>query len=211
MSAKRLHFILIGLIGLLFIGFVASAFGINSLLSKRANSLTALKAKNLALEQQKLGLIKAKADIEKYAELETITKSIVPEDKSQADAVREIVKIAGENEISLSSITFPASTLGAGPVSASGVASPSPSAASANKKSLSQLQAVKDIPGIYQLQIVVTSDTNKPVPYSKFISFLKALENNRRTALVSNISIQPDPLNPKNLTFTLTLNGYIKP
>jgi hypothetical protein len=181
------------------------------MLSKRANSLTAQKAKSKALEQQAEGLAKAKQDIEKYTDLEKITRSIVPEDKSQAEAVGEIVKIAGQNGVSIASITFPASTLGAGPVSTTPSATPAPSPADSSKKSLSQLQAVKNIPGVYQLQIVVNSDTNKPVLYDKFITFLSALENNRRTAQVSSITIQPQPTNPKFLTFTLTLNGYIKP
>lgn len=212
MNAKRLHFLLIGLIVLMSLGLVAGAYGINSLLSQRANNLVALKAKNLALEEQKVSLTKARASIEKYADLEKITKAIVPEDKSQAEAVREIVRIAGKYDVSLSSITFPASSLGSGPIS-SGTTAP---AASANtntgsKKSLSQLQAVKSIPGVYEMNITVTSDTNKPVSYDKFISFLSGLENNRRTAQVSSITIQPDPFNPDNLTFSLTLKVYVKP
>lgn len=210
MNAKRLHFILIGSITLLFLGLVIGAYGINSLLSKRADGLMALKAKSLALDEQKISLTKAKASIEKYADLEKITKAIVPEDKSQAEAVREIVRIAGKYDVSLSSITFPASTLGGG---ATGTA-PTPTGAnsgSSSKKSLSQLQAVKSIPGVYELDITVTSDTSKPVPYEKFISFLAALENNRRTAQVSSITIQPDPVTPKNLTFSLTLKVYVKP
>jgi len=211
MSSKRLHFILIGMISLMCLALIGGAYSINSMLSKRANSLTAQKAKSKALVEQAIGLAKAKQDIEKYTDLEKITRSIVPEDKSQAEAVGEIIKIAGQNGVSIASITFPASTLGAGPVSTSPSATPAPSPADSNKKSLSQLQAVKNIPGVYQLQIVVNSDTNKPVLYDKFITFLSALENNRRTAQVSSITIQPQPTNPKFLTFTLTLNGYIKP
>lgn len=211
MSSKRLHFLLIGAVGLMCFALLGGAYAVNSMLSKRANNLTALKAKSQALEQQAIGLAKAKKDIEKYTELEQITKSIVPEDKSQAEAVGEIVKIAGQNGVSIASITFPASTLGAGPVSTTPSATPAPSPANTSKKSLSQLQAVKNIPGVYQLQIVVNSDTNKPVLYDRFITFLSALENNRRTAQVSSITIQPQPTNPKFLTFTLTLNGYIKP
>lgn len=211
MSSKRFHLILLGIVCLMVVALVGGAYAVNSMLSKRANNLTALKAKSKALEEQAVGLAKAKKDIEKYTELEKITKSIVPEDKSQAEAVGEIVKIAGQNGISIASITFPASSLGAGPVSTSPSATPAPSTTNSNKKSLSQLQAVKNIPGVYQLQIVVNSDTNKPVLYDKFITFLSALENNRRTAQVSSITIQPQPANPKYLSFTLTLNGYIKP
>lgn len=210
MTSKRLYFLLIGIISLLFIGLIAGTMSASSLLQARADKLVALKAKSKAQEQEKIGLAKAKKEIAKYSALEKITKTIVPEDKSQAEAVREIVKIAGDNGVTLASITFPASTLGG--TSASGAApSPAAAAAAANKKSLSQLEAVKNIPGVYKLQIVITSDTKKPVPYSQFINFLSDLENNRRTAQVSNIVLQPDQNNRNNLTFTLTLNGYIKP
>lgn len=216
MSSKRLHFILLGVISLLFIALVGGAYGANSLLTKRANELVSLKAKSQALDQQKVGLAKAKKDIEAYSDLEKITKAIVPEDKSQAEAVGEIVKIANANSVSLASINFPASTLGNGVVkSTTGTttAAPAPAATPAGNKtkSLSQLLAVKNIPGVYQLQITVNGDTNKPVPYNKFIAFLDDLEHNRRTAQVSSITIQPDPNNPNNLTFSLTLNEYIKP
>lgn len=214
MNSKRLHFLLIGLIGLLLIGLVVGAYGINSLLSQRANGLMALKAKSLAQDEQKVALTKAKASIEKYSDLEKITKAIVPEDKSQAEAVSEIVRISGKYGVSLSSITFPASTLGGGAVGSAAPAqsaSPNPPSTESSKKSLSQLQAVKSIPGVYELNITVTSDTSKPVPYDKFISFLSELENNRRTAQVSSITIQPDPLTPNNLTFSLVLKVYVKP
>ena len=138
--------------------------------------------------------------VKTYAELEKIAKSVVPQDKDQAEAVREIVNIAAANGVSLSTISFPASNLGS--LNAQ---------ATTTTTSLSQLQPVKNIPGVYQLQISVVGDPNKPVAYDKFISFLAALERNRRTAQVSTISIQPNLANRNLLTFTLSLNEYIKP
>ena len=40
---------------------------------------------------------------------------------------------------------------------------------------------------------------------------MAALENNRRTALVSAIALQPDAKDPNNVGFTLTIDEYIKP
>ena len=214
MNSKRLNFILIGVIGLLFIGLLAGTYQANKLFAGRAIELSKLKARSLALDQQKIGLQKAKKDIQAYSSLEKIAKTIVPEDKSQAEAVREIVNIAATYDISLSSINFPASTLGAGTVSKTGASSPTPAPVSGsgkNTKSLSQLVPVKSITGVYQLQITINSDVNKPIKFDKMISFLNDLEKNRRTAQVSTISLQPDPINPTNLTFNLTLNEYIKP
>ena len=218
MNSKRLYFILLGVIVLLFVGLAAGAYGANKLLGQQANKLSALKAKSLALAQEQISLNKAKKDIAKYTDLEKIAQSVVPEDKNQAEAVREIVNIANTNSVTLGGITFPASTLGAGLVSngtgvAAGAASPSKSPAGSNSKvgALSQLQPVISIPGVYQLPITVTGDSNNQVQYSKFINFLGDLEHNRRTAQVNTITIQPDKKNPDYLTFSLSLSEYIKP
>jgi hypothetical protein len=70
---------------------------------------------------------------------------------------------------------------------------------------------VVGIPGVYYLQITVQSNGSQTVPYNKFISFLDALEHNRRTALVSAIALTPDSKNSNNVGFNLTLDEYIKP
>lgn len=216
MNSKRLYYLLLGAIALLCVALIVGAAEANSLMTKRANRLLALKAQSQALDQEQQGLASAKQEVKKYAPLEQITKSVVPEDKDQAEAVREIVKIAGDNTIALSAVTFPASNLGgtgAGIASGtSGVATPSAAAAANSQGSkLSQLQPVKSIPGVYVLQITVQSDPDRPVPYNSFINFLSALELNRRTAQISSITLQPSQKNPNLISFTLILNEYIKP
>ncbi|HVI60699.1 MAG TPA: hypothetical protein VM535_00935 [Candidatus Saccharimonadales bacterium] len=213
MNSKRLYYVLLGLIGLLIISLPVAAYGANNLLTVRANKLTALKAKNEALQQEQAGLAAAKSEVKAFTGLQQIAQAVVPEDKDQAQAVRELVKISSDHGVSLSSITFPASSLGSsGPATASSTASAAPKvSASSSAVKLSQLQPVKNIAGVYVLQITVQSDANRPVPYNSFISFLQGLEHNRRTAQISAITIQPSLANPNLLTFTLTLNEYIKP
>lgn len=218
MTSKRLHLILIAALVLLFSSLLGGAYGINKVLSFQANKLTALKAKSLALDQEQLNLTKAKKDIKTYSGLNKIAEVVVPQDKNQAEAVREIVNIAVANGVSLSAINFPASTLGAlPPGSTTGTGAKagasSPAAASTNSKtnSLSQLLPIKNIPGVYQLSITVNNDLNQPAQYEKFINFLSDLEHNRRTAQVETISLSPDPKNRDYLTFTLDLSEYIKP
>lgn len=220
MTPKRLYFTLVGSILTLLILMVAGTYGTNSLLTTRSNKLVQKKAKSQALAREQVSLVQAKKEVARYSGLQKITQSIVPEDKDQAEAVREIVNIAGANGVSLSSITFPASTLGGSSVSATagsstagaGVAS-SASSAAANAKAgrLSQLQAIPNIPGVYGLQLTVQSDSDRPVSYASFIGFLRDLEHNRRTAQISSINLQPTNDNPNLLTFTLILNEYIKP
>lgn len=210
MNSKRLYYVLIGLIALALFGLVGGAYQANSLLAQKATGLTALKAKNLALAQEQQSLVGSRKEIAKYATLEKITRAVVPEDKNQAEAVGEIVKIAAANGVRLASVTFPASTLGN--VSAS--KAPTPTGASSSTKptkSLSQVLPVKNIPGVYLLVIAVQGDPQQSVPYDRFIAFLSDLEHNRRTAQVSAITLTPDAENRNNLTFNLSLNEYIKP
>lgn len=210
MTARRLHLILLATIGLLCIGLLGGAYGANKLLTAKAEDLTVLKAKKLALDQEQVSLKKAKQDIRTYDELDKIARAVVPEDKSQAEAVREIVNIAAAHNVKLGAITFPASTLGSTATGSSSAAKKTSPASTKNTR-LSQLEAVPNIPGIYRLQITIDSDPGQPVQYDKFISFLAALERNRRTAQVHSITLSPDAKKPGFLSFTLLLHGYIKP
>jgi hypothetical protein len=202
MKARPLYYTLTGTIVLLCLGLFGIAYATNAILGSQATKLSKLKADNQALQDQQTTLAKNKKDIKKYAELNTIAATIVPQDKDQAEAVREIVNIASQSGISkLSSITFPSSTLGAVGTGA-GVSS---------NPNLTQLTPVKGLSGVYELQITVTQDSSNRVPYGQFISFLQRLEQNRRTAQVSGITIQPDTQNSNNVAFTLVINEYIKP
>ncbi len=222
MNPKKLNFILLGSILALLVGFIGGAYFINSSLHKEADKLTVSKAKYQAQEQEKLALKKAKSDIEKYSYLNDIARSIVPEDKDQAQTVREIVNLANKNGIDIVSVTFPASTLGKiGSGNAPATTSSGQSAATlVNPKApskptktdqLSQLIPVKSVPGVYQLTINVQSNTTRPPSYGQLIQFLHDLESNRRTALISSINLTPKKSNPNQVAFELTLNEYIKP
>jgi hypothetical protein len=218
LTSKRVYFGLLALISLLIIALPLSAYKINGILA--SHSQVKLKAKSEALDQEQASFVVAKQNIKKYSGLEKIAKAIVPQDKSQAEAVREIVNIAARNGIALGSISFPPSTLGGasgttgsntnsatGPTSSA--SSPVANANSSQNK-LSQLTVVGGIPGVYQLPITITSDSKHPITYNQLINFLSDLEHNRRTAQVDSLSIDPVG-GSKYLTFVITLNEYIKP
>jgi hypothetical protein len=204
MNSRRMFYVMIAALGLLTAGVIATAYFANGMIQKQARTLDELKLKSNILQEQQTALIKGKQDVQKYTELEKIANTIVPQDKSQAQTVREIVKMANASGIKPSSITFPASTLG----STVGVKTPGAPAANTN---LTQLTPVKGLTGVYIQQITITQDASSPVPYTQFIDFLSRLEQNRRTALVSSIILQPQSPNRDMLAFTLTLDEYIKP
>lgn len=199
MTSKRMFFILS--FGLLvgIVGLFGATYEAQNLIAAQANKLRDQRLQIQTLDAEATALNSAKRDIKKYQRLSDIARSIVPQDKDQAQTVREIVSIAGKQGISIGSVTFPSSSLGGG----IGGATTNPNQ--------SQLLPVTGIPGVYYLQITVQSNGSQTVPYAKFISFLDALEHNRRTALVSSIALTPDSKNNNNVGFNLTLDEYIKP
>lgn len=206
MNSKRVYYIMIGLISLLFIGLMAGAYGVNSLLQSRSNDLTNLKLKDQVLANQQVDLAKAKQDVAKYSPLNQIAQAIVPQDKDQAEAVLEITNLAKQSGIGrLDSITFPASTLGG---SSTGT---KPAPANAKVNSLTQLTRVAGVPGVYEMQITIAQTNDDAVPYDKFMTFLSKLEQNRRTAQVTSINVQPNSQNLNLVSFNLIVNVFIKP
>ncbi|HKR82473.1 MAG TPA: hypothetical protein VJR27_05775 [Candidatus Saccharimonadales bacterium] len=196
-ASQRIWVTMVAVLSLLGIGIIAAAYGANSILQKQSKKLIGYKLQNQVIAQQQTDLVKAKKDIETYAPLNDIAKTVVPQDKDQAEAVREIVNIAAANNITLSSVSFSASTLGG-------------QASGSKSTPLTQVSPVPNIAGVFQLPITIQQDSTHPITYAQFVSFLGALENNRRTAQVSSVNIQPTPDHVK-LIFTLQLNEYIKP
>lgn len=202
MNSKRLSYTLTSLVVVLCLGLLFGAHTVAGIIAKDSNNLVSLQLKEQSLNDQIAQLQQTKADAKKYAPLAAIAKSIVPQDKNQAEAVREIVNLAKAAGVTISQISFPKSSLDS---------TQAPSSAAKSKINLSQLSPVNGISGVYSLPITVMDDPTQPVSYSQFINFLSSLENNRRTAQVTDISLQPDPKNPSQLSFSLSINEYIKP
>lgn len=194
MKSKQLFFVLTGLATLLCLGVAGAGLGANAVLSTKSTELSTLKAKEQVMDDTQTALSRSKSDLKRYAELNEIAKTIVPQDKDQTQTVREIVKIATDSGITrLTSVTFPNSTLGV-----------------VGGSSLTQLTAVKGMSGVYTLPITVTVSEEDAVPYNQLIAFLSGLEQNRRTAQVSSLTITPSKKS-SNIAFSIIINEYIKP
>lgn len=204
MNTKRLFYGLAALLCILAVAVAGSVVYGNKFLVKQNEKLTTLKIESSNLELVQSSLTAAKKDIEQYSVIEQIAKTVVPQEKDQARTVREIVKLAGESGISIASITFPSSNLG------SNVGGQAGASANSTAGAITQTQKVEGLTNVEKLPITVTADSTKPVTYRSFILFLEKLEQNRRTSQVENINIQPSAENRNFLTFSLTLNVYIK-
>jgi hypothetical protein len=212
MNSKKMFYVMIFMLLL----SIASVGGItytgNKFMTEQSKKLSELKIESKIIEQQAASLRKANTDIQQYSELNNIAKQIVPQDKDQARSVREIYEIAKEQNIKISSITFPSSDLGSTQKNKQPATSATPAAPSPQSTSkITQAEAVPDIPGVFKIQTNVVIDSKSPVSYSQMIAFLERLENNRRTAQVSNITIQPNSLDRSIISFSLSLLMYTKP
>lgn len=202
MTSKKMFYILFATVAVLGLATFGSAYAANEVLSGKTAVLSKIKARGQVLDDLQIALIRNKSDIKQYSELNEIAKAIVPQDKDQTQTVREIVKIAEESGISrLTSVTFPASTLGT--IGSGGSAN--------TTGGITQVTPVAGMNGVYTLPITVTVGQDDQVSYARFMTFLTGLENNRRTAQVTSIIITPDSNNPNLITFSLILNEYIKP
>lgn len=202
MNSKKVFFLLVAVCVLLigaagFATYTGAAF-----LKSKGTTILEYKLQNAVLEDKELAIIQAKKDIETYAELEKVAKSIVPQEKDQARTVREIDAIATDAGVPLTSIEFPESALG--------------TVKNTSKKAIipntSQLTEVPGMKGLYAMDITVAAnEITMPVEYSKVLNMLGGLERNRRTAYITALTITPNKDNRNLVNFTLTIKVYIKP
>lgn len=208
---------MLGFVGLLALAAVSSVVVGNMYLSKQAAKLNELKVEDQVLDEQQTALVQAKKDLEKYTDLEKIAKAVVPQDKDQAKAVVELIQIAKASKINIKSVTFPSSNLGAKPATPEKKDESSSETNKSTEKTspISQAKPVDGIPGVYSLEMTVVSDetASSPYSYNQFIDFLSRLENNRRTAQVTQIKIIPTTNDAESpfLNFVLVVTIYVKP
>ncbi len=222
MNSQRFRLVLLGILGLCCAMFIFLCVVGLSTLREQSNKVVDLKLKNQTANAQLTNLGISKKEVEKYSYFKTVASTVIPNDKDQAEAVLEIFQLASQSGISLQSITFPSSNLGvksapSNPSTASGGSSAT--ATSPNtQKIISQSTPVIGIPGLYSVQLTIAPDSGPQVPedqqvtYPKMLDFLSRIENNRRTAQITQVNIQPTG-NPGSgqINFTLTVNIFIKP
>lgn len=212
MSTKKVYYVMLGLVAFSALLTIGSIVLGTSMLQTKAAELTELKIQEQLIEEQQTALIQANKDIEKYQELESIAKTVVPRDKDQARTVREIVSLAEQSRIRVSSITFPSSSLGT-KAPAPAKTTDDDGASSAPKvvtPPISQVKPVDGIPGLYQLEVTINV-REVATSYTQLIDFLNRLEQNRRTAQVTSITIDPVGVSRNLLEFDLMMNVFVKP
>jgi len=215
MNNKQLRMVLLGLLGLLILLFAALSYLGVSQINKKGQKVVDLKLQNVVLESQIENLVQAKKEISQYVYFKSIANSVIPNDKDQAQAVLDLTQMAQESGILIQNITFPSSNLGV-----RSTESNSSTSSKSSSSTISQAKPVSGIKGLYSLETVVTPQTGTNIPskyqvsYAKLHDFLSRIENNRRTAQITQVVITPltngTEQNPI-INFTLTINIFVKP
>jgi hypothetical protein len=210
MNAKRAFFAMLGGI-ILLVGLCAvGTYFAYKKITAEGSTLMGLKLESAILEKQSGALAQAKKDIAKYEELESIAKTVVPQEKDQARTTLEILNSAQESGISISGVEFPESLLGEAAKKTT-KSSTSKTPAKTVDSNTTQLTPLEGLKGVYTMEIRVQSDQNQPIAYQQLLDYLRRLEKNRRTAQVRDITILPSSTNRNLVSFTLVLNSYVKP
>lgn len=215
MNSKRLRLILIGLLAVGALLFVVVCVSGLSALQEKSKKVVELKLKSRTVDSQLTNFAQAKNEVEKYSYFKQVAKTVIPNDKDQAQAVLDVFQLANESGIALQSVTFSASTLGVRSTSTTGNAQ-----SATTQTILSQAKPVDGIPGLYSIELTVSPDTSTQVPadkrasYPKLLDFLDRIEHNRRTAQVTQVNVQPqgsDAGSSQFINFSLIINIFIKP
>jgi hypothetical protein len=212
LNSKNLRMILICALALSILIFVITMSMGLSKLGEKSRAMVKLKVENQTTNDRLNNLEQAKKEVEKYAYFKQVAKTVIPSDKNQAQTILEINQMAKQAGIGIQSITFPASTLGTGAAAVKTDATKTSSASTA----ITQAKPVPGIAGLYSLQLIIAPESGKDVSagrqvtYPKMLDFFKRIENNRHTAQITQISIQP-ATDSQALSFTLIINIFIKP
>jgi len=207
MTSKQLAIGLGALFCLLCLAILGGVYVTNTLLQQQSDTLLNLKKQSDDLDAKQAQFLSDKQDLRKYDDLNTIAQAIVPQDKNIDIVTRQIANIARESGISsFGGISLPNSTLGG--TASNGTQNATASNPNSLANNLTQLSKVTGLSGVYDLPIGIQQ--NVAVNYDTFLTFLTKLQQNRRTANISNVSVTPSQ-ESNQVTFNLTIDEYIKP
>ncbi len=192
--ASQKMFVLMCLVLVAFVAGVVGA-GLKTLdfMKTKSEKIVDLKLQNAEFEKQQEVYLKARAEIEKFREYGEVAESVLPKEKNPALITAEIIAIAREAGITLSSISYPSSEIG----------TPTAPPNSLN----TQLKPAEGLKDVMVLEISITPD--RGVTYEQLLGLLSRFSNNKRKMSVTRVSVNSDRDNL--ITFIIGLNLYIKP
>jgi hypothetical protein len=210
---------LIILLAIQVVGAASLTVFANTWLTSKAEGLVNIKLETEGLKTKQSVNQQAARDLDKYESTRILLEKIVPKSKDQAKTIGELLKIAEEEGVTISTMTFPASELGNSSASKT-VVGTSPTAAAANTSVVTQAKPVTNIAGLLGIEVSLSQidrvggSTGDGVTYKQLLGFLEAIEKNRRTMQIKNLQILPlkSPTGVvSGYSLSLTMNIFVKP
>lgn len=193
MTPKKVYYLLISLLVIVVLGIIGAAYFSNTFLKRSSNALVEAKLELYKIDETESTYRKNKLLLEQNQDIATILSSIVPSEKDQARAVREISRIASEKGLSVRSIRFPSSDLVAKntktTTNANGT-TPSPTAG----PTVSQAKPVNGLTGVLGMNVeleIANANPANAISTDQMLGFLEEIENNRRNIRVTSVSYGP--------------------
>lgn len=200
MSAKKFYYLLVVAIALCALLTLGGAYMGTTMMKKSSIKLVQTKLDNIGYDAEEQNFMQARKDLEKYRPLNDVLQKILPKQKDQALAVRELYKIADETGMVIDVIQFPPSTLGQKTTATKQTGTTS--------TGVTQAKAVDGMPGVMGIDINVTM--KDPTSYDNMIRFLQKVELNRRSMQIKSITVGKDS-KTKGVIISLTITIFVKP
>lgn len=189
MSARKFHFILLGLILVSFAAVAGVYFVGNGKLDEQSKSLAVMKAERDVSQEAIIKLKKAKADSKDIDEVVSVLNRLLPNEKQQDKLIADVIYTAtAEAGISFNKIISFSFEGGSNPDALSGT------------------NASKENPGVFEYPFNLTIND---ISYETLLKLLNEIETNGRIIQVSNIGISPNELN-SNVNVQLSMKAYVK-
>lgn len=202
-NAKKMYFILIAVLVLMGVAIMSMLYLSRDYMASSEKELVAAKLEIIKLNATEEVYTENINNLKKYGNMADILKQVVPSEKDQAKAVRELNQIMVENGFKINTIAFQSSQLNK---KTTVVKNPDPAVVAA--PSVSQAKPVKGLQGVMAMDVNVqiTSHDESPVTTNQILGMLHQIENNRRNMRVSSINF-----NAGEESVSIKLKLFIKP
>ena len=214
MTTKKAHFGLLGLLVLVIVAIGLAMYFSRVFLKSNSDSLVNAKLELYKIDETEYIYRKNQAILQENQETADILASVLPQEKDQAKAVREITQIASDNGLSVKAIRFPGSDLVITnkPVAAQTQGSTTTPQATPSGPTISQAKPVNGLNNVLGIAVEVeltSARSGAQISTDQVLSFLQQIENNRRNIRVTSINFGSSVDEGKTLKIDTLL--FIKP
>lgn len=214
MTTKKAHYGLLGLLVLVIVAIGLAMYFSRVFLKSNSDSLVNAKLELYKIDETEYIYRKNQAILQENQETADILASVLPQEKDQAKAVREITQIASDNGLSVKAIRFPGSDLVITnkPVAAQTQGSTTTPQATPSGPTISQAKPVNGLNNVLGIAVEIeltSARSGAQISTDQVLSFLQQIENNRRNIRVTSINFGSSVDEGKTLKIDTLL--FIKP